>query len=252
MKIWPERETRYGISETAIVSYQGFTDLLSSVLLAKKENYIFRGHRKSSWLLESTLTRTTKLLLGECKSDNHLAVFKKSAVGRRGTNPKDLEDTEFWSVGQHFGLHTPLLDWTHSPFVALFFSFCKHSYPGDSTSHRVVAALNRQRIVKLCTAQDIEADFYFLEPLSEENHRLLNQSGLFTKLNENVDIETWLKGHVKEIGSEVYLLKIHILESLRDTILKHLNWMNINYLTLFPDLEGAAKHTNLKLELPGY
>jgi len=42
-------------------------------------------------------------------------------------------------------------------------------------------------------------------------------------------------------------LKIVIPGEIRTEILPFLNNMNINYLSLFPDLEGASKYCNEKL-----
>src|SRR6202011_3028313 len=54
--------------------------------------------------------------------DRYLWAFKRAAAGLRGPNPADLEPDQWWSLGRHFGLITPLLDWTESPYIAAFFA----------------------------------------------------------------------------------------------------------------------------------
>src|ERR1017187_4623464 len=52
-----------------------------------------------------------------------------------------------------------------------------------------------------------------------------------------------------EDSSSEVLLRIEIPDTDRLPCLRALNRMNINHLSLFPDLTGASRATNLKLEL---
>jgi len=92
----------------------------------------------------------------------------------------------------------------------------------------------------------------FTEPYTDDNQRLLNQSGLFTSTDINIEIEDWVRNNFTEKNKKLVILKLHIDNDLRPKILKQLNWMNINYLTLFPGIFGAAKHANLKCTIEGY
>jgi hypothetical protein len=54
--------------------------------------------------------------------DRYLWAFKRAASGLRGPNPAHLEPDQWWALGRHFGLITPLLDWSDSPYIAAFFA----------------------------------------------------------------------------------------------------------------------------------
>lgn len=61
-------------------------------------------------------------------------------------------------------------------------------------------------------------------------------------------VEIWVKNYFSDSESEM-LLRIEIPESDRAQCLRALNRMNINHLSLFPDLTGASRATNVRTEL---
>lgn len=221
----------------------------------KWPNFIFRGHTQSEWLLESTLSRALKNLKSTDKDIlmiEHLDRFKMQIRGRRGVNPKELTENELWALGQHFGLFTPLLDWSYSPYVALFFALAETEK--SRSGYRVVwafntgdvSAINKWYIKKKTSMRKIE----IVNPYLDENSRLVSQNALFTKINIMDDVETL----VKEVppAKWITLCKIKIAEELRDSLLSYLDQMNINYSSLFPDLQGSSLYSNLKLNQTDY
>ncbi|MGD9161121.1 MAG: hypothetical protein PVG39_22075 [Desulfobacteraceae bacterium] len=73
------------------------------------------------------------------------------------------------------------------------------------------------------------------------------------KLTELDDVEKWVRKHFKGFSTSI-LFKIKIPEKPgdRESFLRFLNRMKINYLTLFPDVHGAALHSNMRLEIADY
>lgn len=226
--------------------------------------YIWRGQRRSDWSISSSFDRLLQKLnfLGagpnvlDTISAEHLESFAYAARGRRGLNPRKLDlkadANEWWALGQHFGLATPLVDWTRSPFAAAYFAF--EDVGSEQTKHRVVYGLDRlavERVSEALGESPVEGRgsvMEFVEPMSDENQRLVSQSGLFTKGPIALPVEQWVSRAFEGSAAPV-LLRIMIPDVDRLGCLRALNRMNINHLSLFPDLAGASRSTNLKLEL---
>jgi hypothetical protein len=96
-----------------------------------------------------------------------------------------------------------------------------------------------------------------VEPLSDENPRLLHQRGLFTiPISGEIDITEIVKKcyskDTKKGKARIIFVSIKVPQSEREKSLCNLNSMNINHATLFPDLIGAADYCNVKLEIENY
>lgn len=223
-------------------------------------NYIFRGHGDSNWKLEPTLDRIIKSPLSP-KRAAHLEAFKLETRGRRGTNPPQLtEENDWWALGQHHGLKTPLLDWTHSPFVALYFavstahknktrSFTVYAFQQDTLKINN-AFINNNDDIELIN--DKKPTVKLIRPHSDENSRLVNQRGLFTRGPNNMDLEAWTKKFNQVPKGRIALLKIKAPTTGIQDCLRYLNRMNINHSTLFPDLTGASEYCNHHLSINKY
>jgi hypothetical protein len=255
-----------GVVTFRLAAWSSFFDFVEAELFGKlipsKHTYVWRGQRRSDWSLSTTLDRLfgrlnllkagTSIL--ETKSSEHLESFKYASRGRRGRTPASLLENEWWALGQHFGLATPLLDWTRSPFAAAYFAF--EETASDQTEVRVVYALNQtavaQRNSELQEGPSFETGrlpiLEFIDPMSDENPRLVSQDGCFTRAPIGTPIEQWVADAFRDSAASV-LLRIEIPNSDRVSCLRALNRMNINHLSLFPDLGGASRSTNLRLEL---
>ena len=226
-------------------------------------NWIWRGQRQD-WPLTPKLYREGYLKSSANPADacvDHLRVFKSACRGRRGQSPPEIpDDLEWWALGQHNGLATPLLDWTESPFVAAFFAFERDEPP--SSGMRAVYALNRAAIDHPIGADPLMNDdssdrnargyMGLFTPESGENSRLISQSGLLTYGPVETDVESWIKSRFKSDVDMMVFLRILIPDSGRTDLLMYLNRMNINHMSMFPDLYGAGRFSNMRLQIPGY
>ena len=188
----------------------------------------------------------------------HLLRFKHATRGRRGTNPAAIpSENEWWALGQHQFLATSLLDWSTSPFVASFFAY-EFKEP-SSTGSRMVFGISRtsiesefRKIVSEYRRKGRPPIIEFVDPFSDENPRLVNQGGLFTRSPFGVDIEKWIMDNLTVADKRVRMWKLRLPELEREVALKSVNRMNINHLSLFPDLYGASLYSNLSLEIDNY
>ena len=257
-KAWPGHYDR-GIRTIELRSWQEFDTWVRGML--DYRGYVWRGHASETWLLEPTLDRILRKI-GRLKSpkmrSEHLERFKLATRGRRGLNPPILgSDNDWWALGQHHGLATPLLDWTTSPYVAAYFAFTPEE--NESAANRAIMAISRVGIRN--RSKEIQSSWSskrpapvveFIQPYTDENPRLVSQGGLFSRGPDGVDLESWIRDHVDHSERKVRLYKITIPNSQREVALRSLNRMNINHLSLFPDLYGASKYVNMDLLIKKY
>jgi len=231
---------------------------------------IYRGQANANWKVESTLDRLEKRFpTTPNQSGGNPEYFKTPRVPRelqlnrfeelaRGkfapeTPPKNDEEDEWWALAQHYGLATPMLDWTYSPFVALFFAFEEEKCRYHKPKFRAVYALAHHLLSQVKNGQDRPRAF---SPKGHANYRLTNQGGLFLKMPQKTDLESWVKKNFKNdtyklppvVGGNLHpktiLQKFIIPNKDRGDCLRFLDHMNINRASLFPDLDGAAHYVN--------
>jgi hypothetical protein len=286
MNVIPEWKTQAGqpYAVATVNSWAQYLQLIETDFLDWHE-YIYRGQRDTNWPLRSPFDRqireATELLekndpLGNLSAEDRSLIaqadpctsldsrerilvrlldrFRQACCGRRGVSPKDLSADEWWALGRHYGLATPLLDWTRSPHVACYFALWEATSPPSGV--RAIWAFSHMGMREILINQpdnysvpehQLES-IELVETALDENSRQLSQSGLFTKTPAGVDIEEFICKSMELVGMSPILYRIEIPESQREAFLRQLEAMNIHAGTLFPDLVGAAEFSNRALE----
>jgi hypothetical protein len=251
------------IPVTRLEHWREFSELLESNFFNRtKTQNIFRGQKRFDWSLAPSLARIPASgIIDRPLAKSQLNYFRRAVRGRLNDNSlvQSDEEDELWAVGQHHGLMTPLLDWTHSPYVALFFAFSvEDSEEEKENPYRAVYVLNKTFIAD----DDLCPDIRMVEPRKDDHGRLVNQAGLFTfspydstienALADTIGSEEFPDNDLKAASEEEeagiiarYICKIYIKNEDREGCMRHLKRMNVHHASLFPDLIGASEYCNL-------
>lgn len=239
-------------------------------------NVYWRGQRAPSWPLASSYERIILNMCGGNKEgasqiypyggryerdgkkpwsegyyqgmrDRYLEAFMKAVSGLRGPNPKDLTIEEWWALGRHHGLITPLLDWAEKPYMAAFFALTD-LYSHMRKGGNIVFEGKEVAIYRLFHNQQLEGDgLRILRPLVDELGRMQSQRGLFTWLDSERYFE--LQGFLDDTGRDDLLMQIILSEQAVMDGLRDLDAHGVDYRLIFPDLYGAALYANTKWEV---
>ena len=218
-------------------------------------NWLHRGQPDTTWSLEPSLARIVnkrKLTKVQAIQVEREAVNKFS-IAARSVLPLELTATllpsknsldfvGWFSLMQHFSAPTRSLDWSISPWVALYFA-CIDCDDEDGAiwvmnyekaMNKADQALNGKDFMGLINDPNA-MDIVHLTMALNSNERIEAQQGRFTvssnPLMDHADFFT---------GTDI-LEKIVIPKNLKSLAMTRLNSMNINAKTLFPGVDGLGR-----------
>ena len=212
----------------------------------------YRGHSKVEYRLESTLERHLKIFGKQFNiekdyqklQEKYLAHCKRILLNQSIDGyillPSNLKDDDIWAFAQHYQLKTPLLDWTKSFFVALYFAFESQEENKKENEYRVIYELNE--FFNFDKKLIIESEMKI-------GNRINAQKGVFTKLSSR-EFDEIAKMNTNWGNEHVFhrLSKILISNELRKDVLAYLASINIDASTIYPDLLGKIKSCELGID----
>jgi hypothetical protein len=247
--------------------------------------WCFRGQRESSWSLTTSLDRAVKVeyvrrdvsgcyhLDREAEERDLLLRFRQQAHNHIRHLPS-IDDLGGWlALMQHHRVPTRLLDWTQSPYVAMYFAledepqescsgvwaidlhWLQTKAPKPLGSEGSISALEdvqgRAERVNGLLRQTEKPVIVQIDPLGT-NERMLAQQGTFLcKLYHQASFSQILMTMMidPDMPHQPVLRKLEIEKGLRIKLLKNLRQMGIHSASLFPGFDGFAKSLKLDLEI---
>ena len=239
-------------------SWTDFLEVVERLSLNEQADagWFIRGQSNEAWPLQPSLLRQ----LGEVTVERALGI--EFGATRRFMSqyhlhlPADGVDKSqwgaigWWMVMQHYSCPTRLLDWTLSPYVALYFAVDQSPERDGAVWFVASSALetvtvNRYGKLRIGSEEQLEAhDVAAVYPIEATQHsrRSAPQQAVFTMC-------THVLANHGDVISEAFagqedrypLNKVIVPAGLKDEFLSRLRVMNITPSSLFPGLDGLGR-----------
>ncbi|SKC83310.1 FRG domain-containing protein [Burkholderia sp. CF099] len=253
------------------------TEELVFTLNSYANHFVFRGQANADWGLQSALER----IVGEKWSPQQATKFEEFSLEQFKSkfHLYDKENTQptsklaWLSIMQHYGVPTRLLDFSESPYVAMYFAL--ESYSPNSNSDLAIYALDytgiMEKSIEHISARDsgfretrhsvfARADVIFDETVDrfsypivwiaeprQLNARLDRQAGTFLICGDRGErIESVLSASTY---AGVVMHKICFPRSLYPSCFALLRKMNLTSKSLYGDLDGLARAIRMNMQV---
>jgi len=217
--------------KTSIESTRDFFQFLDEGVQSDV-NTVYRGLRKRSHPLIPSIGRFRQKSGTAFTPQRERLMLKLFRQKTFGLVDPSLNDLAVLTVAQHHGMPTRLMDWTRNPLVAFFFAVRDEFRRGERAEDSVVYLYEPAEKVVL------EQDF---DPFKIDSvrrfvpkywsPRIVAQNGLFTAHPTPI-----------RLFEPPGLSQVLIKHAVRKDIKLALHNLGINSGSLFPDLDGIARH----------
>ncbi len=251
-------------------------DLISFLNLLPN-HFIYRGHADAAWPLQSSLER----IIGSKWSSEEAKKFEEYSISQFKSkfhlydheNIQPNSKLAWLSIMQHYGVPTRLLDFTESPYVALYFAL--EAYTPQTHNDLAIFALDYSTVMdrsiqhinskdstfketrtSIVEKQDeifdnvVDQSAYDIAWIAEPkqlNARLDRQAGSFLLSgNRGLRIQEVLDS---KLYIDVKIHKIRVSQSLYTNIFTLLRKMNITSKSLYGDLDGLARSIRMQMQI---
>lgn len=233
--------------------------------------YAFRGHSNVDWNLQTSIMRhlpsanlteqkalqLEQIALAEFRSQAHLHVLPSILSSTNDT-------LSWWTLMQHHGSPTRLLDWTASIYVALYFAVIDH-FDKDGVIWLVhIASLDEK--MKLLddhselpeTESAIKNEFLktnephvlmFVNRITQSDRMIVQQGGFSICRNVLGDHGSILSDSLGGDSNFVQFGKLIVPAEQKIPFLRKLRSMNITANSLFPGIDGLGRSVAELLKL---
>lgn len=248
-----------------VESIEDFVARISEIKGRHNATTWYRGHSEASYRLVPTIGRQHKYngkkIIFSPQQERHLLHrFRRRIYPHVG---QILNEWEALLLARHHALPTRILDWSRLPLVALYFA-ASENQKCDGDVWAMVRLDNIDHdldVLELSTSHSKKSPFNIFEPAPKSRRgviadavkilhpfynsaRIVSQDGVFTLHSDPVrplDEYANKKFHDDRLDID-HLIRIPIPSDAKQRLVKQLDMFAINRRTVFPDLDGIAKH----------
>lgn len=206
-------------------------------------DFLFRGQTLDYPLIpkicrlkaKGDLLETENLLLQEFKRTNPLLIEQH----------RPMDDWDYLTLGQHFGLPTRLLDWSNNALTALWFATAENYGPAEE-QHPPYAVV----WILMAKSQDFDLNITTVGPFEVKEtkifrpriikQRINNQSGVFSIHSTDEMLQMRYMNEIDSFARK--LIKVKIPATYVREIRTDLDTLGVNAFTIFPELEGLCNY----------